>query len=86
MFSQFPRPKSLWVLRVPQIIAKLLAKGTQRLSQVIAHCEPNLMVVFVEFVFRNESIGVTTGLAFTGVVGHKDRHEYTGKQGDPQKL
>uniref|UniRef100_A0A7M5XBN8 Guanylate cyclase domain-containing protein n=2 Tax=Clytia hemisphaerica TaxID=252671 RepID=A0A7M5XBN8_9CNID len=25
----------------------------------------------------NESIGVTTGLAFTGVVGHKDRHEYT---------
>ncbi|XP_057290575.1 adenylate cyclase type 10-like isoform X2 [Hydractinia symbiolongicarpus] len=25
----------------------------------------------------NESIGVTTGLAFCGVVGHKDRHEYT---------
>ena len=28
--------------------------------------------------FRNESIGVTTGRAFCGVVGHRDRHEYTG--------
>jgi len=25
----------------------------------------------------NESIGVTTGLAFCGVIGHKNRHEYT---------
>lgn len=31
------------------------------------------------FFFRNESIGVTTGRAFCGVVGHRDRHEYTGK-------
>ena len=28
--------------------------------------------------FSNESIGVTTGRAFCGVVGHRDRHEYTG--------
>ena len=25
----------------------------------------------------HESIGVTTGMAFCGVVGHKNRHEYT---------
>lgn len=31
-------------------------------------------------LFRNESIGITTGRAFCGVVGHLDRHEYTGKQ------
>ena len=30
------------------------------------------------FFFSNESIGVTTGRAFCGVVGHRDRHEYTG--------
>lgn len=28
--------------------------------------------------YSNESIGVTTGRAFCGVVGHRDRHEYTG--------
>jgi len=27
---------------------------------------------------RHEAIGVTTGRAFCGVVGHPDRHEYTG--------
>ena len=30
--------------------------------------------------FSNESIGVTTGRAFCGVVGHRDRHEYTGEK------
>lgn len=31
------------------------------------------------FLYRKESIGITTGRAFCGVVGHLDRHEYTGK-------
>lgn len=28
---------------------------------------------------RHVSIGVTTGMAFCGVVGHPKRHEYTGR-------
>lgn len=28
---------------------------------------------------QHYSIGVTTGVAFCGVVGHPQRHEYTGK-------
>ena len=31
------------------------------------------------FLRRNEAIGITTGRAFCGVVGHMDRHEYTGR-------
>ena len=38
------------------------------------------MIELLTFFCRNESIGITTGLAFCGVVGHKDRHEYTGRK------
>ena len=31
------------------------------------------------FCNRRFSIGVTTGIAFCGVVGHTQRHEYTGE-------
>ena len=39
---------------------------------------------FFPWLSRNEAIGVTTGRAFCGVVGHRDRHEYTGKESRKQ--
>lgn len=55
-----------------QLSLKFVLKKTQEL------CEKR-SVFLVSFIpCSNESIGVTTGLAFTGVVGHTDRHEYTG--------
>jgi hypothetical protein len=36
------------------------------------------IVLCLIFVIRHEAIGVATGKAFCGVVGHRDRHEYTG--------
>lgn len=38
----------------------------------------NFELKYFLLCFSNESIGVTTGRAFCGVVGHRDRHEYTG--------
>ena len=46
-------------------------RGTNRKFLVSSTC-------WLTLSFSNESIGVTTGRAFCGVVGHRDRHEYTG--------
>jgi len=49
-----------------------------RLPYIKLECAiPNFCILYVVY-HRQYSIGVTTGVAFCGVVGHPLRHEYTG--------
>lgn len=36
------------------------------------------IIIVIIIIISHYSIGVTTGVAFCGVVGHQERHEYTG--------
>ncbi len=62
---------TLWIYTNQYSIQKKKKKKTD-------HQQPSSYHQSITF-FRSVSIGVTTGKVFCGVVGHPERHEYTGK-------